>query len=117
MHATYASASRGLFLFLRKSIMKTKFIINITISIISTTIPVVGLLAIVPGRTTTENQIIAAVTVIHSRYAGINTTFTFFAFCRLVTQAAPVSNAIDAISWFAEPKEGHRMVKLPLHAR
>src|SRR6056297_3225787 len=74
-HFFYASASRGVFLDLRKSIIKTKFIINMAISIINTTIPVVGFAAMVPGSTTAENQMMAAVTVIQSRYAGIITIF------------------------------------------
>ena len=34
----------------------------------------------------------------------------------VVTHAAPVRSAIEAISWLAEPNEGHTTVKLPLHA-
>jgi hypothetical protein len=50
---------------------------SIITSIIRTVIPVTGFATMVAGRITTVNQIIEAVTVIQSKYAGTRTIAGF----------------------------------------
>ena len=76
--------------------------------------PVRGFAAIAPGWTTTMNQIIAAVTVIHRSRAGMTAALANDDLSLLATNPAPVMRAIEAISWFAAPKEAQMIKNLPL---
>jgi len=67
-------------------------------------------------RTTTMNHTRAHVTVIQSNQAGMTATLANFDLSFLAAKAAPVIRAIDAINWFAAPKEPQMMSQLPVAA-